>query len=149
MKKIIFASIASLLMFSCNRDDSSTTSTNSFVGSWKLTSFIIISGTDKKTLYSESNTGCAASNRDEYKTDGTITATFYDYSTGTCALKETKTGTFSYDSNNKKLTKVFNSISEVSDVYYLSSAELQILTGQTDYNNDGTQDLKLSVYTKQ
>lgn len=150
MKKIIFASIAALLMFSCNRDDNSSSSTaNSVVGNWKLTTFVILDGKDKKTLYSETNSGCEASNRSEYKTDGTNSFTYFDYSTGTCALKTTKTGTYTYDSTNKKLTSVVDGISTVLNIYSLNSLEMQVQTGETDYNNDGTPDIKISVYNKQ
>ena len=150
MKKILFASIAALLMFSCNRDDNNTSSTtDSVVGNWKLTTFIILDGKDKKTLYSETNSGCEASNRSEYKKDGTTSFTYYDYSTGTCALKTTKTGTYTYDSTNKKLTTIVDGVSTSSTLYSLSSVEMQVQTGETDYNNDGTQDIKLTIYTKQ
>jgi len=149
MKKIIFASIAALLMFSCNRDDNSSSTTDSVVGTWKLTSYVILDGKDKKTLFSETNSGCVASNRDEYKSDGTISFTYYDYSTGTCALKSTKTGTYTYDSTNKKLTTILDGASSTSDVYNLTSIELQVKTGEVDYNNDGTQDLRISIYTRQ
>ena len=150
MKKILFASIAAFLMFSCNRDDNNTSSTtDSVVGNWKLTTFIILDGKYKKTLYSETNSSCEASNRSVYKNDGTTSFTYYDYSTGTCALKTTKTGTYTYDSTNKKLTTIVDGVSTSSTLYSLSSVEMQVQTGETDYNNDGTQDIKLTIYTKQ
>jgi hypothetical protein len=150
MKKILFTAFASFLMFSCNRDDNNSSSTtDSVVGTWKLTTFIILDGKDKKTLYSETNSGCEASNRSEYKKDGTTSFTYYDYSTGTCALKTTKTGTYTYDSTNKKLTNVVDGVSTNINVYSLSALEMQVQTGETDYNNDGTQDIKLTIYTKQ
>ena len=150
MKKILFASFAALFMFSCNRDDNNTSSTtDSVVGNWKLSSFIIIDGKDKKTLYSESNSGCEASNRSEYKKDGTASFTYYDYSTGTCALKSTKTGTYTYDSANKKLTSIVDGVSTISNIYSLNSLEMQVKTGEIDYNNDGSPDIKISVYGKQ
>ena len=71
------------------------------------------------------------------------------YSTGTCALKSTKTGTYTYDSTNKKLTTILDGVSSTSDVYNLTSIELQVKTGEVDYNNDGTQDLRISIYTRQ
>ena len=51
-------------MFSCNRDDNSSSTTDSVVGIWKLTSYVILDGKDKKNLFSETNSGCVASNRD-------------------------------------------------------------------------------------
>ena len=72
--------------------------------------------------------------RDRYKSDGTISFTYYDYSTGTCALKSTKTGTYTYDSTNKKLTTILDGVSSTSDVYNLTSIELQVKTGEVDYN---------------
>lgn len=149
MKKIIFASIAALFMFSCNRDDNSSSTSNSVVGSWKLTSYVILDGKDKKILFSETNSGCVASNRNEYKSDGTLSYTYYDYSTGSCALSSTKTGTYTYDSTNKKLTTILDGVSSTSDVYNLTSIDLQVKTGEVDYNNDETQDIKITVYTKQ
>ena len=149
MKKIIFASIAALLMFSCNRDDNSSSTTDSVLGTWKLTSYVILDGKDKKTLFSETNSGCVASNRYEFKTDGTYSFTYYNYINGTCSLSSTETGTYTYDDTTKKLTTIKSGVSTISDVYSLSAAEMQVKTGEVDYNNDGTQDLKITVYTKQ
>ena len=49
MKKILFASFAALFILSCNRDDNNTTTStsDSVVGIWKLTTFIILDGKDK------------------------------------------------------------------------------------------------------
>lgn len=150
MKKILFASIIASFLFSCNRDDSSSTDTTTTVtGKWKLTTYVILNGTDKKTLYSETNSGCVASNRYEFKTDGTYSFTYYNYINGTCSLSSTETGTYTYDDTTKKLTTIKSGVSTISDVYSLSAAEMQVKTGEVDYNNDGTQDLKITVYTKQ
>ncbi len=151
MKKILFASFAALFILSCNRDDNNTTTStsDSVVGNWKLTTFIILDGKDKKTIYSETNSGCEASNRSEYKKEGTTSFTFYDYSTGSCALKTTKTGTYTYDNTTKKLTNTIDGVSISSTLYSLSSLEMQVQTDEIDYNNDGTPDLKISVYVKQ
>ena len=50
---------------------------------------------------------------------------------------------------NKKLTTIVDGVSTSSTLYSLSSVEMQVQTGETDYNNDGTQDIKLTIYTKQ
>lgn len=150
MKKILLALVATFFIFSCNRDDSSSTDTSTtVVGKWKLTTLLTLNGIDKKTLVSETNSGCEASNRNEYKTDGTLSYTYYNYSSGTCALSSTKTGTYTYDATNKKLNTTIDGVNSVLDIYSLTNGEMQVKTGEVDYNNDGTLDLKISVYTRQ
>ena len=155
MKKLLLIALASFFVISCRKDDESEETKPSFVGTWKWTKSVILSGKDNSVISSDPvlSSECESKNSYVYTSEGKFTFNHFTFANNTCENNTTLAGDYSYDENNKLLTlKQLINLTQINRSYYLNSFtnnEMQVISEDNkDYNNDGINDKSITVLTK-
>lgn len=155
MKKLIPFALASLIIISCRKDDDNEETKPSFVGTWKWTKSVVLSGKDNSVISSDPvlSSECESNNSYIYTSDGKFTFKHFTSVNNTCENSTTLTGDYSYDESNKLLTlKQVINLTQINRSYYLNSFtsnEMQVISEDNkDYNNDGINDKSITVLMK-
>ena len=156
MKNFLFAVAALLSLAACSRnigtDESNLelNSPSSIIGTWQFTGSKIISGANGSVLLSVAvGSNCSSLDTFVFKTDGTAVERIHSQRGSGCATLHTNNYTFSYNVERKtlKLTDEDENV-QTKKIRYLDDTHLEFIFNTGDYNEDGSFDKFVSVFTK-
>ena len=155
LKKFILLAFAALSIISCRKDEENEEIQPSFVGTWKWTKTLILSGKDNLVISSTPilNSECSSKNQYIFTDDQKFDFTHFASVNNVCEQSARFSGEYSYDEYKKLLTATqYINLTYIPLSYYLNSFtinEIQIISEEkSDYNNDGINDKLITVLTK-
>ncbi|MFT3917861.1 lipocalin family protein [Cloacibacterium sp.] len=144
MKKILFFLFASIVLFSCSRDDDSNSSStsDSVVGNWYFYSLSLNGTVTKGGVSSSINVtmpvnSCMQKSTIVLNQDGTGNVTSWVDTSGTCTQMQDDKVTYTYDASKKILTMKNGSETDVTNLTKLTGSEMVAEDNVSNYVVDG------------
>ncbi|KMQ63101.1 hypothetical protein ACM46_14270 [Chryseobacterium angstadtii] len=147
MKKLKLTAYLSviILVISCRNNDQAD---SPLLGTWKAAKTMTVSGNNGVILLQNSLTGCESNTTYQFWSNGD-----FEYNQYCSSPSVRETGTFSYGESTKVITFYITSgggnQQGSETLYALTESEMQIITGKTDYDNDGVLDTSIIIYIRQ
>ncbi|WP_276875688.1 lipocalin family protein [Chryseobacterium joostei] len=154
IKKVLFLSIATLYMSSCNSDNDTTAQINepSIVGKWQPSKYMAYSGKDGSIITNESSDAgvCDKKGFLDLSANGKMhEIAYYGNTDAECKIDFDTTSDYTYDASSKKIqVKYSNGTSEVYTIKRVTATELESIQELTDVNGDGIKDEITAIYKR-
>ncbi|WP_068942690.1 hypothetical protein [Chryseobacterium timonianum] len=145
MKKYQIISLLSVFLFlSCNNNDYAD---SPLIGSWKAAKRKIISGSTNATLIENQLSGCDTQVSYDFFVNGE-----FDYNNFCDNIRET--GKFKFGPNSMVITFYItvtggDDQQAYQNLHLLNTSTMEIINSKPDYDNDGIQDIYVTVFQKQ
>ena len=145
MKKYgLVIGLLSFIIISCNSDDQENAP---ILGSWKASKVKIISGYNGIILL-ENQSECITGTTYTFRANGS-----FEYRQSCSSSYTYESGTFKYNNDSKVIDLYINDEGDTQQssdtLHSLTEAEMQIINGKSDYDNDGVLDISVIVFIKQ
>ncbi|HCO19802.1 MAG TPA: hypothetical protein DIT47_01550 [Flavobacteriaceae bacterium] len=131
MKKILFFLFASIVLFSCSRDDDSNSNSNSdsVVGSWYIYSVGLNGTLSNGSVSSPINvtqvaSSCVQKSTLIFNQTGAGSVMSWDDSSGSCVQVQNDNFTYTYDSSSKVLKIMVGSETDITNIKSITSSEM-------------------------